>query len=120
MKREVTCTLHIALSNSHYLTRLESWSHEFNTGKCEVMSILKKNDNLSPLQCHLCGNQLKAVCEVKDLGIHITSNLSWSLHVTKCANNTNSVLGFIRRTVGPKYPKLFSKLYKSLVRPNVL
>ena len=25
----------------------------------------------------------------------------------------NSVLGFIRRTVGPKNPELFSKLYKS-------
>ena len=28
----------------------------------------------------------------------------------------NSVLGFIRRTVGPKNPELFSKLYKILVR----
>ena len=27
------------------------------------------------------------------------------------------MLGFIRRTVGPKNPELFSKLYKSLVRP---
>ena len=32
-------------------------------------------------------------------------------------NKANSVLGFIRRTVGPKNPQLFSKLYKSLVRP---
>lgn len=47
----------------------------------------------------------------------MTSNLSWSLQATKCANKANSVLGFVRRIVGPKNPDLFSKLYKSLVRP---
>ena len=102
------------------LIRLESWSHvwqlKFNTDKCETMRISKKNDYSSP-QYHLCGNQLKAVSEVKDLGIYITSNLSWSMQTNKCANKANSVLGFIRRTVGPKNPQLFSKLYKSLVRP---
>ena len=55
--------------------------------------------------------------ETKDLGIYITSNLSWSLQATKYANKANSVLGFVRRTVGPNNPDLFSKLYKSLVRP---
>lgn len=39
------------------------------------MRISKKNDYSSP-QYHLCGNQLKAVSEVKDLGMSITSNLS--------------------------------------------
>ena len=68
-------------------------------------------------QYHLCGNQLKAVSEVKDLGIYITSNLSWSMQTNKCANKANSVLGFIRRVVGPNNTELFSKLYKSLVRP---
>ena len=80
------------------------------------MRISKKNDYSSP-QYHLCGNQLKAVSEVKDLGIFITSNLSWSTQANKCANKANSVLGVIGRTVGPKNPELFSKLYKSLVRP---
>jgi len=35
----------------------------------------------------------------------------------KCANEANSILGFIRRAVGPKSSELFSKLYESLVRP---
>ena len=80
------------------------------------MRMSKKNDYSSP-QYHLCGNQLKAVTKVKDLGIYTTSNLSWSMQANKSANKANSVLGFIRRTVGPKNPQLFSKLYKSLVRP---
>ena len=80
------------------------------------MRISKKNDYSSP-HYHLCGNQLKAVSEVKDLGIYITSNLSWSMQANKCTNKANTVLGFIRRTVGTKNHQLFSKLYKSLVRP---
>ena len=102
------------------LIRLESWSNDwrlkFNTDKCEAMCMSKKNDYSSP-QYQLCGNQLKAVSEVKDLGIYITSNLSWSMQANKCANKANSVLGSIKRMVGPKKPQLFSKLYKSLVRP---
>ena len=74
------------------LIRLESWSHvwqlKFNTDKCEAMRISKKNDYSSP-QYHLCGNQLKAVSEVKDLGIYITLNLSWSMQANKCANKAN-------------------------------
>ena len=102
------------------LIRLESrsndWQLKFNTDKCEAMRVSKKNDYSSP-QSHLCSNQLKAVSEVKDLVIYITSSLSWSLQAKKCASKANSVLGFIKRTVGPKNPQLFSKLYKSLVRP---
>ena len=102
------------------LNALEQWSPDwqlsFNTTKCEVMRISQKNDTSSP-GYHLCGNRLNNVFKTKDLGIYITSNLSWSLQATKCANKANSVLGFVRWTVGPKNPDLFSKLYKSLVRP---
>ena len=104
------------------LNTLEQWSTEwqlsFNTTKCKAMRISKKNNTSCP-EYYLCGNKLNQVSETKDLGIYVTSNLSWSLQVTKCANKANSVLGFVRRTVGPNNPDLFSKLYKSLVRPIV-
>ena len=62
-----------------HLSHLESWSNywqqKLNTDKCEVMRISKKNDYSSP-QYHPCGNQLKTVSEIKDLGIYITSNPS--------------------------------------------
>ena len=37
--------------------------------------------------------------------------------VTSSVRSAITVLGFIRRKVGPKNPELFSKLYKSIVRP---
>ena len=66
---------------------------------------LKKDKSIPEYK--LCGSILKTVSEVKDLGIYITSNLLWSLQATKCANKANSLLGFIKRTVGPKSPDLF-------------
>ena len=39
------------------------------------------------------------------------------MQANKCENKANSVPGFIKQTVGAKNPQLFSKLYKSLVRP---
>jgi len=53
------------------------------------MRISKKNDNSAP-EYFLYGSQLKAVSNVKDLGIHITSNPSWSLQTNKCENKANS------------------------------
>ena len=64
------------------LNALEQWSIDwqlsFNTTKCEVMQISQKNATSSP-GYQLCGNRLNTMSETKDLGIYITSNLSWSL-----------------------------------------
>ena len=85
------------------LNALEQWSIDwqlsFNTTKCKVMRVSQKNDTSSP-GYHLCGNRLNTVSETQDLGIYIKSNLSWSLQATQRANKaSNSVLGFVRRTV---------------------
>ena len=37
--------------------------------------------------------------------------------MSACVNKANRVVGFLKRTVGPRNDKLFSKLYMSLVRP---
>ena len=60
--------------------------------------------------------RLSSVTSVKDLGITISHNLSWSLHVVGVVNKANKVLGLIKRTIG-SVNKIFSALYKALVRP---
>ena len=75
------------------------------------MRISKKKSDSSHPHYHLSGDELKVVSEVKDLGIYLTSSLTWSLQANKCPSKANSILGFIKRTVGPKNSKLFSKLY---------
>ena len=65
------------------------------------MRITKKTDHTRPSYT-LTNKALNVVDETKDLGVNITSKLSWSLHVNQCVNKANRVLVFFKRTVGPK------------------
>ena len=53
---------------------------------------------------------------IKDLGITISYNLSWSDHIHELVNKANKVLGVIKRLLGSNSVNEFSLLYKSLVR----
>ena len=85
------------------LMKLETcanWQLNLNTEKCEVMRVTKMTDHTRPSYT-LTNKALNVVDETKDLGVNITSKLSWSLHVNQCVNKANRVLGFLKRTVGP-------------------
>jgi len=56
------------------------------------------------------------VKSIKDLGITISYDLSWSDHIHNVVNKANRVLG-VKRVLGSKRITEFSLLYKSLVRP---
>ena len=66
---------------------------------------------------HLSNKELKSVRSCKDLGVYVSSDLSWSNHVDAIVNKANKVLGLLKRTVGNNNREIFSMLYKSLVRP---
>ena len=63
------------------------------------------------------GKHLNSVASVKDLGITISHDLSWTSHVVEVVNKANKVLGLIKRTIGSADKNIFSTLYESLVRP---
>ena len=63
------------------------------------------------------GEILKSAKNIKDLGITISYNLSWSDHIDEVVNKANKVLGVIKRVLGSNSVNEFSLLYKSLVRP---
>ena len=54
---------------------------------------------------------------VKHLGITISHDLSWTLHVVEVVNKANKVLGLIKQTIGSVNKEIFSTLCKALVRP---
>ena len=80
------------------LTSLNTWSHEsnlkFNASKCGVLTITWRK---SPVihEYHLGDVILQRVQEVKDLGVTISSNLSWDLHVTRIVLKANRMLGLV-------------------------
>ena len=54
---------------------------------------------------------------IKDLGITISYNLSWSDHIHELVNKANKVLGVLKRLLWSNSVNEFSLLYKTLVRP---
>ena len=63
------------------------------------------------------GMVLKDVKSLKDLGIAISKDLTWSEHISTIVNKVNQVLELVRRIVGTANTRTFSLLYKTLVRP---
>ena len=87
----------------------------FNLDKCDVMRITHRKDKTKPI--YTLGGQFRSVRNTKDLGVTISSDLSWGMHVFVTVNKANMVLGIIKRSIGINSQDAFSQLYKSLVRP---
>lgn len=80
---------------------LHSWSiHNnisFKASKCEVLTITRKKNPLI-YDYHLGNIILKRVTEEKDLGVMVTSKLTWDSHVHMVTTKVNRLLGLLRRT----------------------
>ena len=63
---------------------------------------------------------LQSVTETVDLGVSLTSNLSWNTQTQKVVNKANEIVGFLKRNVGPLNKEDFARLHKALVIPNGL
>ena len=104
------------------LFRLKVWFKtcqlKCNPDKCETVRITHKQDtSKESYTLNPNGEVIKSVKSIKDLGITISYDLSWSDHTHDVVNKTNRVLGVIKRVLGSKNITEFSLLYKSLVRP---
>ena len=94
------------------------WKLRFTSDKCEVLRITHKHvkRDLS-LPIYSLSTNLKSVKCVKNLGIMVSLDLSWSEQVNVTVNKANKWLGLVHGTVSLLNPGTFSTLYKSLVRP---
>ncbi|XP_073243955.1 uncharacterized protein [Porites lutea] len=66
------------------LANLNTWSYvsnmKFNASKCKVLTVTRKKSPVTH-EYHLGNTYMKRVLEEKDLGVIISSNLSWDSHV---------------------------------------
>lgn len=98
----------------------KTWQLKFNPDKCETMRITHKQDkSKGSYTLDPNGEILKSVKNIKDLGITISFDLSWSDHIPVVVNKANKVLGVIERVLGSNSVSEFFLLYKSLVRPII-
>ena len=94
----------------------EDWQMKFNTEKCSVIHLGRKNEKQD---YHLCDKKLRASNKERDLGIITDENLNFSEQCNNAVRNANVILGMIKRTIQNKSKQIVIKLYKSLVRPKL-
>ena len=77
------------------------WQVKFNAKKCGVMSLTHKKDKTEH-SYYLSNTLLKSVNSYKDLGINISSDLTWSYRVdlTVIKQKASRILGLLKRKVG--------------------
>jgi hypothetical protein len=90
------------------------WQLPLNIGKCTVLHIGVKNP------CHgyyLGGVELLKSSSCLDLGVLVTSNLSWSEHTSYVVKRANKIVYLLSKTFTKTTLAVTAKLIKSYVRP---
>ena len=91
---------------------------EFNPSKCQVVRVTTSRNPINYLY-HLHGQVLDVVTSARYLGVDTSSVLSWNSHIDRVTRNANHTLGFIRRNIRTKLPKVRETVYNTLVRPQL-
>ena len=94
---------------------------KFNTDKCSVLFISRKRSlSITPPSLFInADNPIKQVNSVKYLGVILTSDLSWTEHITRVCTKTRKLIGLLYRRFHHCSPDLITKLYKSFIRPHL-
>ena len=93
----------------------------FNPSKCKHMHISRKRNPILPMYpLHLGITNLESVKMFKYLGVLISCDLSWSLHVDNICSKTRKIIGLLYCQFYHHANELtLLKLYVSLVRPHM-
>ena len=95
IKNSLDCTLHQA-----NLDRLCEWSvtwrRNFNHSRCKILTVSRSKAPVF-FNYMLNGNSLEHVTSFKDLGVLVSSDLSWNGHVYKCTTRNDTFCDQIRR-----------------------
>ncbi|KAJ3656484.1 hypothetical protein Zmor_015557 [Zophobas morio] len=90
------------------------WLLPLNLDKCKVLH----RGNNNPKHVYFVDNLLLSCTDSHvDLGVVVTSNLSWTEHVQRVASKANKILFLLTKTFSKASPLVFSKLFKTYVRP---
>ena len=101
------------------LGRLQAWESkwdiELNPSKRQVVRVTSSRTPFKT-EYKLHGQVLMAVISTRYLVVDISNNLSWNTHVDRIALSANMSLGFVKRNLKTKSPKVRKMAYQTLVR----
>ena len=95
----------------------------FNEGKTAPLKIpsCHHDAGFSNYKLHADSPDIPVVCSHKDLGLILSSDLSWANHIKHICGKAYRMLGLIRRSVSTKVPAHIKKqLYLTLVRSQLM
>jgi hypothetical protein len=96
----------------------DDWGMNFNPEKCCYMSFCNPRSTPIYFNYHINNTHLNRVHSFNDLGILVTSNLTWDIHIENCISKANQRLRLVKRTIGFNVDqKVKLMCYKSLIRP---
>lgn len=90
------------------------WLLPLNTNKCSVLHLGVQNPRH---QYFINGTPICAVDVQSDLGVLISSNLSWSEHITAVTRKANKLLYLMKKAFPGCSLELYVRLYTTYVRP---
>ena len=134
MRRWTSCTEKLYGTSTRTITRnavqsdikaIEDWSDkqllQLNPKKCKFMILSRKRQAVvNNLTLYLGGTTLEEVETFKYLGILLSSNLSWSEHISGVCSRAKQVLGLLyRQFYRNSSSATLKQLYLTLVRPHL-
>ena len=72
------------------------WDMRFQPVKCNMMQLTRKHLNKIQASYTLEGAVLENVDNIKYLGVTITNDLKWNMHISNICTKANRRLGFLR------------------------
>ena len=102
------------------LDSLQCWERimEFNPSKCQVLHISRSRKPVMS-RYFMHNQELESVDTAKYLGVNISRDLNWNIHINNIAASANRTLGLVKRNVQTKNKDIRTLAYNSLVRPQV-
>ena len=96
----------------------ESWRMMFNAKKCYHLTITLK---IKPLlhTYNIKDQEIARVKTAKYLGVIISEDLSWNIHIQQVRAKSSRTLGLVRRTLGSCNQQVKEVAYNQLIRPQL-
>ena len=117
LHRSISASL---LSND--LTVIEKWGKDnlvsFNQSKVKQAAISRKRNHNFPA-VFMNGDELDTSASFTQLGLSLSSNLTWKTHIHSLAKHASQKLGFLARARGFFSSSHLLSIYKSQIRPSL-
>ena len=89
-----------------------------NTSKVKVMVISRKRSPPRPV-IQIQGDTVEHVSSFKLLGVVITSDLTWKIHIQHIICKARKLLGFLHRVFAEGGRRCLVQLYESIILPHL-